>query len=329
MCPICWPTWAKREAHRQTAFILAYQNRNEGQKTLYDGFAKSGKKPRHMTLSPPMSVVTYIIHKTWRTIERKNEPDNMFDFYFWPLFKREIDKMIELSGIDGCTVVMHPYRIRPEYKDIISKQVRAGIASDRYDWIRKHPEWRKYVYFSPHAHLIAFGSNIDNFYEESGGWVLRVIREVYDPAGLMYYLLSHTFVTAGRNSVTRRGCLSKHHMRKEKEWSEKEEVYCEHCGANLVYANCEDDGTIISMTDRGVYRRTRCYLFHVHAPGEHPREVMVKSKPIETRRRKAPPGERMLSTNDLPGMPDQAERPRRYDKLSRIRDAMAARAGVN
>jgi len=326
-CPKCWSTWAKREAHRQSAVLLAYQNRNGGQLTLFDGFSETGYTPRHDVLSPPLSVVRTLIAKTYRILEKNGEPVSRFDYYFVDFFRAEIKKMLELSGLSGASCVIHPYRIRDEYKDRISAEVRAGRAKDRYDWIRKHPDWYNYVYFSPHVHLVAFGYNIDDFCEKSEGWILTTIREVYDAPGLMFYLLSHTGITEGRNSVSRWGCLSKHNMKKLDEWNEFEDTYCEKCGSVLEYADCDEEGNVIRMTGKVVQRRTRCYLYEIRMPGRPPRQVKVKSSPIETKRlhHKADPPPAAAPYTVPAGLP--VERVKVRDNLSHIRKYMNERRG--
>jgi len=329
-CPICWTTWAKREAHRQTGVVLAYQNRDGGQRTLFDGFSEHGKNPRHDILSPPHSVVERLIAKTYRELEKAGDSVERFDYHFIPLFKREIRKMLDLTGLDGADGVIHPYRIRGEYKDRISRDVKAGLAADRYDWIRKQPDWQKYVYFSPHVHFMTFGWNVDNIYELSGGWTFKAIREVYDAPGLMYYLLSHTAVVEGRNSIIRWGCLSKHNIKKLDEWAESEPAYCGKCGAVLEYADCEDDGTVRQLLGREVQRRTRCYLYEIKmGEGLPPRQVQVKSSPIETKyhsRRPAgadPPAE-LDRPPSAPGY-RPAEKVTVRDPLKKIREDLKRR----
>jgi len=323
-CPICWTTWAKREAHRQSAGLIAYQNRNGGQRTLFDGFSEKGKAPRHDIISPPLSAVRHMVAKTHRQLDKNGEPIERFGYYFLPIFNREINKMLELSGIDGAKVVSHMFRIRPEYKDRINKEVSAGLAADRYDWVKKHSNWYDYLYFSPHVHLVTFGWNIDNFYELSGGWTYKAIREVYDAPGLMYYLLSHTSIIEGRNAVRSWGCLSKHNMKKLDEWQESEPAYCGKCGSYLEYADCDDDGNLNTLMGREVQRRVKCYLYEIKmGEGLPPRQVKVKSSPIETKyhnRRPAESDDRSPAPGYIP-----KEKLACRDRLKKIREDMKRR----
>lgn len=255
VCPVCWPTWARREAERVASRVDGYRQAVRDQAELIPG-VKRVYSARHHMISPPASVVNGIIEKVERRIMKKGGD-------FWPLFidrlREESYQVLEASGLQGAAVVIHIYRIRPEHQDHIKEEVEQypDLYKDRWQFVIKQPDWQKYVYFSPHIHLVSYGWSIPSreFHEDTGGWSIRMIRQADSTAGLVYYLLSHVGHIPGKNAVTYWGCVSTRKLRMVESITVREDVECEKCGAIMVYCRVDDKGEILGLTDSPLRRR--------------------------------------------------------------------------
>jgi predicted RNA-binding Zn-ribbon protein involved in translation (DUF1610 family) len=222
--------------------------------------------PRHFMLSPPALVVNKAIERTQNTLQAKNlHPDN-WGRVFIEKFRYEAYKAARIADLDGGAVITHLYRIKKEEHRFIQDECQRLGFKDRWEFVINQSDWRNYVYWSPHIHFPAYGTAVPTkqFYEQTEGWTIRMIREASTVQGLMYYLLSHAPVINGRLSVTYLGCLSPQRLRCIQVKTEKAEVLCPECGNPLVYASLDDEGVICEIhLERPLMRRTKIRYYMI------------------------------------------------------------------
>jgi len=206
-----------------------------------------------------------VIDSALGTTERRVGPEASLDD-FWSVFvdkfRYRSDKAFQMSGLDGVAEVIHILRANQYGKDIWRSLCRTDKGLRKkgiWSWIRKQTDWRDYVEFSPHVHWIAYGYSIktDDFYEESGGWVLKMIRtvDVRSIEGLFYYLIGHAPALERKDKVTYRGCLAPRRLQKISERVHREDILCPECGSVMVYASLDLDGNISHLTDHILQRK--------------------------------------------------------------------------
>lgn len=165
----------------------------------------------------------------------------------------------ERPGQWGAAPIIHLLRIKKSKKAKIQRAIDKLPNPIKYwQWVRMQPDWRDYVNFSPHAHVIAYGSAMptNEFYELTGGTVIKMIREVDNTPALVYYLLSHAPVIQGRLQIGYLGCLSREKLKVEKEWVDREDVLCVTCGANMCWTRVDEHLNVLEvLLDKPLYRK--------------------------------------------------------------------------
>lgn len=271
-CPICHTRTLTRNAEAVTSRVNGYREALAGQRTLGGDHAKMPRPPRHGILSPPQSVINAVYDRSTRSLEKKypgGYTDQQFQLVFMEKFRYEAYKTMDLLGIDGSAVIIHFNRVTTRGRRLHRE---SGEDLPIWDWIRKQENFRDLIYFSPHVHLIYYGTSMPTnyFYDQSGGWVFKMKRDADQVARLAYYLLSHAPVIHGRLSVTYWGCVSARKLKAVEEHTEKEEVLCETCHAVMVYASLGLDGSIVHVTDRAMYRKRKVRKYQIVEPGPPP-----------------------------------------------------------
>lgn len=277
-CPVCYTRTLTRNAEAVAGRVNGYREALAGQQTLEGKVAKMARPPRSGTLSSPQSVVNAVYDRTMKAL-RKKHPEGFtsqdVQLVFMEKFRYEVYKAMELLGIDGAAVIIHFDRITDQGKELFHEE-----APDKpiWQWLITKPNWRDLIYFSPHVHLLYYGTSMPtkDFYEASGGWVFKMIREADQVEKAAYYYLSHAPVIHGRLSVTYWGCLSPRKLKAIDEHVVKEEVLCETCGAVLVYASIDARGEIQHITDRPMYRKKRVRVYQIVEPPSRKNHKPIK-----------------------------------------------------
>lgn len=266
-CPICYRAPLIRAAEASGQRTEGYQSAQRGQAQLLDPvMGKAILPPRHFMISPPALVVNKAVERTWRAIDEKYLHEDDWGRIFIEKFRYEAYKAARIADLDGGAVITHLYRIRKEEHRYIMDECEKRGFKDRWEFVINQSDWRDYIYWSPHVHLVAYGTAIPTgaFYDQSGEWAIRMIREASTVQGLMYYLLSHAPVINGRLSVTYLGCLSPQRLRCTKIESAREEVLCPQCGNPLVYASVDDDGVICEIhLERPLMRKKKIRYYSI------------------------------------------------------------------
>lgn len=214
-CPTCWTKWAARASKSATQTIIGYRRAKKYHYTA-----------RHVSLSPPARLLPVT--------------EDLTEILNWMV--QEANKLYDDLGVRAAYVVVHPYRLVPQYEAYVSEMAkRAG--KNRYRWAFEQPNWRELIYFSPHLHLIFYGylEDAKTFYERTG-WTYRMhrARKEKDLPRTINYLLSHAWVVGNPKimryyrgmSQSKLGCTIRRY---------KVPIYCLTCGARLVRVAIDDN----------------------------------------------------------------------------------------
>lgn len=269
-CPECHTRVLIRNADNVALRVNGYREALSGQRTLAGGLGHA-RSPRHGILSPPASLVNRVYDRTLKALAQKYPDGNysledLQEIYLGKL-RYEVYKALEILGVDGAAVVIHFDRVTDAGKD---RHHAARTYIPRWEWVRRQPDWKDLIYFSPHAHLAFYGYSLDTgeFYDLSGGWTFKNkgYNERKGIGGLAWYLLSHTPVIKGRLSVTYWGCLSPRKLKCVDEYFEREEVLCEVCGSVMEYASVDQDCNYMGLTGKTLYRKVRIRKYAIAGP---------------------------------------------------------------
>jgi len=273
-CPECHPRVLTRSAESVALRVDGYRRAIEGQQDLSGAPVQvRDLAPRHWLISPSRIDVESILRRVEKTLTKKwgkawSQDD--WDRAVITRIRERAYELIDVADLRGAAVIFHPYRIRQSKKHIIEREISKLPNPIKYwEWVRLQPNWRDYVKFSPHFHLMAYGTAIptDEFYARTGA-IIKMVREVDDTAALAYYLLSHAPVVNNRLQTTYRGCLSTDKLKVEKEWIDKEHVECPTCGALMVWTRVDEHMDIIEVLhDRPLYRKVRHREYVIVDPG--------------------------------------------------------------
>lgn len=163
-CKTCWPVWAKRASSRAADRLRGYL---DASKTQY--------VPWHISLSPPAGL-----------LESQVSMQKLLDL---------AHDQSKILGITSVLVIAHGYRIRDKYRGVVNRGAKeAGM--NRYRWCMAQPDPRKYLYWSPHFHLMGWGYLMDaDQYHKGTGWIYKKhkTRPLEHIQKTIYYLLSHAW----------------------------------------------------------------------------------------------------------------------------------------
>jgi Zn-finger nucleic acid-binding protein len=151
---------------------------------------------------------------------------------------KEAKKKAEFLGFTGGVIVIHPWRIKEEYRAMMEITAeRTG--KSRYDVVRDSALGMDAMTYSPHAHVLCYGKGV-LVEKDSDQYLYRMIRRLNTLdalQGAVYYLLSHTFIpeTPGQRTYRYFGsCLP---QRLKPDWAGKimDAIRCPDCGAFMVF----------------------------------------------------------------------------------------------
>lgn len=215
-CPICFGTWNKRAADRAGARMEGYR--------LFDRHP-----PRHVILSESES---HVINDDWKDASPADLNERMKKHFRM--------KAVEL-GVTGGTMIIHLFRVR---KDLIPSAYYAENPGGKaWDYAREHPDlWHTLVYYSPHAHLVAYGflkqvkAGEGFLYKNKGP-----LRTREDVERLITYLLGHAPVIPKRTTLTYFGNCSYRKLKPQNLHTARETARCSICGAAMVYEGTQEE----------------------------------------------------------------------------------------
>ena len=219
VCPECWKSWASKETKRVIERIGGFKESYKAVKGRRVG------NPQHVILSPSQE-------EAIRLIQEEGGVEKL---------RKKAISIVRSAGIRGGLLIFHPYRIHFKYHAAlreISKRDNKGF----WDLVRGDSlglgGWGKYVYLSPHFHIIGFGRGVsgDKVYDKTG-WVYKFKRHISKEKDLsksVYYFLTHTAIREGKRAETWFGSLSYNQLSKTKRSVEYDIKRCPVCGGELL-----------------------------------------------------------------------------------------------
>jgi hypothetical protein len=216
-CPECYFHTAVRAAHRVEDRLLGVQA----------AFSKVGKFPGK------------IMHITFSIPESEYE-----DFDLGENWKKCI-KYASMIGVNGGSVVFHPFRIKSEYRKklfdaVKSMGLKGGLWSGIHSNVLNLDSWDCYVYFAPHFHVLGYYPKIvmkSNVFNDLTGWVYKAIgvgneRSVYRTAR---YLFTHTAVPEGHKQAVHYFGVASYSKTSSDTIKTKDFKKCPSCGSENYY----------------------------------------------------------------------------------------------
>ena len=216
-CPECWKSWGSKETKRVVERVKGFKEAYKAVKGRRVG------NPMHVILSPPQE-------EAKRLVQEEGGVEKL---------RKKAISIIRSAGIRGGLLIFHPYRLK--YLDdlrVISKKEHIGFWEViRSDALRLGG-WNKYVYLSPHFHIIGFGNraNGGKVYDKTE-WVYKFKRHISkeeDLSKAVYYFLTHTAIREGKRAETWFGSLSYNQLSKTKVSVEYDIKRCPVCGEELI-----------------------------------------------------------------------------------------------
>lgn len=248
-CPICYESWAFREAEKATERLL------EGQQ-LYHNTRKNFTL-KHTVFSPPVSEHA----KIKRLIEQGH----------YNVLKRLVLDLMKKAGVIGGCVTPHFWRQVGEKEELPDNvTIPAGL---------KDGDW----YFSPHFHGITAGFLIpsDKFFNETG-WVYKNLGKRKSIKNTVFYFLTHCANHEKHHAVSWFGIYSYNKLVTDFIEIAEVNVPCSACGKALhEYALDYDFDKVDTLIpdwnqDKGIhYRKIKIRHFKIRStnsvssPNEH------------------------------------------------------------
>lgn len=245
-CPVCWPSRAAELAHRAGEKVWAYHEITQGSKPSHWSFNMAPGMYPSLPMDDEM-----VIRKVrdWGVLRAKE------------------------AGIIGALVQPHLYRIKKEFQEKFSQEAERRNKLDkkskeitrkwnRYDIVREQENWRDFVNYAPHVHIIGYGYLLkaDKF-KVKYGFTYRKhgnLNALSDVQACINYLLSHAPLAKGLQVYSCFGVLGNNQLIVVGEHEEIE--VCQDCGKPMIY---EDTG-------EPVYIRHRTFNLRKWAAGPGP-----------------------------------------------------------
>lgn len=253
LCPICWPTRAAELAHKAGERVWAFHEITQGNKPSHWSFNMAPHMFPSEHQDPDMLIRKV---RDWGVTQAK------------------------AAGIVGALVQPHLWRLKPEYstkfageaqrRNVANKNSREQTRKwNRYDIAREQSNWRQYVNYSPHCHIIGYGYLLNvKLFKPKFGFVYRKhgnLNTLADVQACINYLLSHVPLAKGVQVYSFFGKLGYNQMVVVSE-SETLEL-CQDCGKPMMDFE----------TREFIYQKTRIFNLRSWLPVKPP--AAIKKSP--------------------------------------------------
>jgi len=156
---------------------------------------------------------------------------------------KEVKKKALAIGATGGVLVIHPYRIKPEYVQMF-EIMAARCDMNRYDVARQSAYGLSAFDFSPHCHGVVYGKLVD-IKKDSGEYLYRNIRRLNSQAAVertLSYVLGHSLRPPSPRASAVRYFGSCSPQKLKAEWTGKclVDVLCPCCGGQMIEKGAED-----------------------------------------------------------------------------------------
>jgi hypothetical protein len=248
-CPEDWTIWANRAGERVHQVLNSYLSKKYGNVPPEDDGKREHLLARHISWHPEEKQMDQLIEETLIAVtnQRALAPD-------YARFQAELDRRFRImasrvmteAGAVAWVQVTHEIRLLDPRGN---HDADTNLEINRYRDILDRPDWRDHVKLYLHAHGLVIGAlpPYDVFYKMTGGWTYKVHGTATNPAGLVFYLVSHAPAADGVRSITYHGELGKRVMVKNWEYRARVIVPCQDC----VDDKEEDPIRVIAMLHPG------------------------------------------------------------------------------
>jgi len=178
-CPDCSTMWRYERVKKILERLMSYKMSNK-------------VRLSHVVISPPE-----VLHEEMKD---HNGLKNII---------KQVYDLAKQKGAIGGLMIYHPWRLRDERKDELK-----AIATQKDDWmpgdfhlyktLKDLEDWREYVYYSPHFHIIGSSKWWDPGSMDDNGWIFKRIGDLRQPDDVLkccMYLLSHMGIYSGSEKV--------------------------------------------------------------------------------------------------------------------------------
>lgn len=230
-CPEDWTTWAERAGDRVAQVLNSYLSKKFGNIPPKDDRKRERLLARHVSWHPEREQMIALIEDTLDAVtnQRALAPDYLrFQAELDRRFRVMASKVMTDAGALAWVQVTHEIRLQDPRGN---HDADGNLEINRYRDILDCPDWRDHVKLYLHAHGLVIGAlpPYGEFYEKTGGWTYRIHGTVTNPAGLIFYLVSHAPAADGVRSITYHGELGKRVMVKNWEYRARVIVPCHEC----------------------------------------------------------------------------------------------------
>lgn len=165
------------------------------------------------------------------------------------------------AGMDGGVAIPHLWRLSEGIKARLRGE-GYGIGEDNgglwqgvHDDALRLGDWRAYVTFSPHVHILGTGwlENAEEFHDRTG-WVYNNKRKRTTKGSVRAtaeYILSHASLVEGRRALRWWGAFAPNKLAREEVLRSREEKTCE-CGETIYEYPTSKDGDVIGWQHQRV-----------------------------------------------------------------------------
>jgi len=254
-CPEDWTSWANRAGERVQDVLNSYLSSKYGNKPPEDDGTRERLLSRHISWHPEREQMIHLIEETLDAVTpHRGTAPQLGIGPDYRRFQAELDRRFRVmasrvmteAGAVAWVQVTHEIRLLDPRGN---HDADGNQETNRYRAILDRPDWRDHVKLYLHAHGLVIGAlpPYGEFYKMTGGWTYKVHGTATNPAGLIYYLVSHAPAADGVRSITYHGELGKRVMVKHWEYRAKVIVKCQDCAEDGV----EDPIRVIAMLHPG------------------------------------------------------------------------------
>lgn len=246
LCPVCWPSRATELARKSGEKVWAFHEITQG------------NKPSHWSFNMAPHMFPSLFQEEDMIIRKVRD---------WGVTQAKA------AGIIGAHVQPHLYRIKKQFQAKFSGEadrrnkvqetcMEISRRWNRYDIVREQANWRDFVDYAPHVHLVGYGylPRADQF-KKKFGFTYRKhgnLNTVGDVQACINYLLSHAPVARGVQVYSSFGVLGNNQLITI---GEKESIeVCQDCGKPMIN----------EATGEPVYIKTRIFTLRKWLPRKDP-----------------------------------------------------------
>jgi hypothetical protein len=265
-CPICYSYWINQAVRdRILPRMEGFEDALRGEHLKRWGRPGKVWPARHFSISPPDHAVSRMVENSIEFVVKSGNEDYMRENLpgvFLDELMQQSYVALEKTGLQGAVVIPHFYRIKDEYQDF-AKNLSDELNQSRESWKPKYnrytalgtlENYHKYLDFSPHVHVLAYGRAADaDLYSKDlmPGWIYRNHGKGDREYGqVLYYILTHSPVIKKKQIIRYWGCLAPKRLKCLKSENYLETEICPDCGSPIcpaVFSEPDGSGELLQI----------------------------------------------------------------------------------